>query len=143
MSVGHACALTGRRLCALLAVSSAALHAAMLGHAGAPAVALLMVAMLAVCLFCAWELWRDSSLRAWTLVALMNLGMVAVHLGGGGHQHGAPLQLTGASAPSALITVATAIAAVEVAAAGVVLFYRTRGRAARLGAGRGELAQYQ
>ncbi len=134
MSVGHACAVTGRRLCALLAVCSAGLHAVMLGHAGSAAVAVLLVAMLGVCLFCAWELWRDSSLRAWTLVALMNLGMVAVHLGGSGHQHGAPLQLAGAAAPSALMTVATAIALVEVAAAVAVLFYRTRDRATRLGA---------
>lgn len=140
MSVGRACALTGRRLCALLAVCSAALHALMLGHAGAPAIAALLVAMLGVCLFCAWELWRDGSLRAWTLVALMNLGMVAVHLGGSTHQHGAPLHLTAVSAPSALMALATVIALVEVAAAVVVLFYRTRERAARLGAGRGELA---
>jgi hypothetical protein len=143
MSVGRACALTGRRLCALLAVCSAGLHALMLGHAGSPAIAALLVAMLGVCLFCAWELWRDGSLRAWTLVALMNLGMVAVHLGGSGHQHGPALSLPATASPSALMTVATVIALVEVAAAVVVLSYRTRDRAARLSAGRGELAQHQ
>ncbi|CAN5844780.1 hypothetical protein BH10ACT9_BH10ACT9_32550 [soil metagenome] len=139
MSVSRSCALVGRRACALLAASSAALHAVMLGHAGSPAVAVLLIAMLSVCLFCAWELWRDSSLRAWTLVALMNLGMVAVHLSGVGHQHGAAPTLPTATSPPTLMTVATAIAAVEVAAATTVLFYRTRGRAAQLAAGR-ELA---
>jgi hypothetical protein len=140
MSVSRSCAVVGRRVCALLAVCSAALHALMLGHAGAPAVAAVLVVMLAVCLVCAWELWRDGSLRAWTLVALMNLGMVAVHMSSAGHRHGATLTLPAASSPSMLMTVATAIAAVEVAAAAVVLFYRTRGRATHLSAGRGELA---
>ena len=132
MAISRAAAVAGRRGCAVLAVCSAALHGVMLGHAGSPAVAVLLIAMLGVCLFCAWELWCDGSLRAWTLVALMNLGMVAVHLTGGAHQHGAPVQLSGAASPSVLMTVATAIAAVEVAAATAVLCYRTRGRAAQL-----------
>ncbi|CAN5291495.1 hypothetical protein BH11ACT7_BH11ACT7_40270 [soil metagenome] len=140
MSVSRSCAVGGRRACALLAVCSAALHAAMLGHAGSAAVVVLLVGMLGVCLFCAWELWRESSLRAWTVVALMNLGMVAVHLSGAGHHHGATLTLPAPTAPSTLMTVATAIAAVEVAAAATVLVYRTRGRAAQLAAGRTELA---
>ena len=132
MPISRAAAMAGRRGCAVLAVVSAALHGVMLGHAGSPAIAVLLIAMLGVCLFCAWELWSDGSLRAWTLVALMNLGMVAVHLTGGGHQHGAAVQFVGAAAPSTLMTVATGIALVEVAAAAGVLFYRTRGRAAQL-----------
>lgn len=139
MSVGHTCAVTGRRVCALLAVCSAGLHVMMLGHAGSLAVAGLLIVMLGVCLFCAWELWRDGSVRAWMLVALMNLGMVAVHSSSVGHRHGAPLQLTSTST-SALMAAATAVAVIEVLAAASVLFYRTRGRAERLGAGRSELA---
>lgn len=140
MSRSHTAAVVGRRACALLAVCSAVLHGVMLGHAGAVAVAAVMATMLAVCLFCAWELWNDGSLRAWTLVALMNLGMVAVHATGSGHHHGAPVQLSGAATPSALMAVAAAIAVIEVSAAAAVLFYRTRDRAARLSTGRGELA---
>jgi hypothetical protein len=140
MPISYAAAVAGRRVCALMAACSAALHAVMLGHAGSPAVAVLLVGMLGVCLFCAWELWSDGSLRAWTLVALMNLGMVAIHMKGAAHQHGTALSLPAASSPSTLMTVATAIAAVEVAAATTVLFYRTRGRAAQLAAGRSELA---
>jgi nanoRNase/pAp phosphatase (c-di-AMP/oligoRNAs hydrolase) len=140
MPMSHAAAVVGRRACALLAVCSAALHAVMLGHAGSVAVAALLVAMVGVCLFCAWELWRHGSLRAWMLVALMNLGMVAVHLTGGGHHHAAARTLPAATSPSTLMTIATAIAAVEVAAATTVLFYRTRGRATQLAAGRSELA---
>ncbi|WP_199254157.1 hypothetical protein [Mycolicibacterium mengxianglii] len=135
MSVSRVSAAVGRRACALLAVCSAVLHAVMLGQAGSPAVAALLIVMSGVCLFCAWELWRDGCLRAWALVALMNLGMIAVHSGGGGHHHGAPLQLSAATSPSTLMAVATTIATVEVAAAVAVLFYRTRGRAERLGAG--------
>ncbi|MDF2826165.1 MAG: hypothetical protein K0R68_3573 [Mycobacterium sp.] len=140
MSVGQACALTGRRVCASLAVCSAALHVLMLGHAESAAVSAVVAVMLAVCVFCAWELWRDGSLRAWALVALMNLGMVAVHATSAGHHHGASLQLETAGSPSPLMAVATAIAAVEVAAAAAVLFYRTRDRADRLTAGRSEPA---
>jgi len=140
MSTSRTSAVLGRRTCALLAVCSAVLHAVMLGQAGSPLVAVLLVAMLGVCLFCAWELWSDGSLRAWTLVALMNLGMVALHTTGGGHHHGAPVQLSAAAAPSTLMAVATAIAVVEISAAAAVLFYRTRDRAARLSTGRGELA---
>lgn len=132
-----AVAVCGRRLCAVLAVCSAALHGMMLGHAGSPAVAALLIGMAGVCLFCAWELWRDGSVRAWMLVALMNLGMVAVHATSVGHHHGAPLQVTAAS-PSALMAVATTVAVVEVLAAASVLFYRTRDRAERLSVGTSE-----
>lgn len=132
MPISRAAAVGGRRACALLAACSAALHGAMLGQAGQPAVAALLAVMMAVCLFCAWELWSHGSLRAWTLVALMNLGMVAVHLTGSSHQHGAALQLSAPGAPSVLMTVATGIALVEVAAATAVLFYRTRDRATQL-----------
>ena len=132
LSHAAAAAVVGRRACAVLAVCSAALHGLMLGDAGQPLVAVLLVAMMAVCVYCAWELWTDGAMRAWCLVAIMNLGMVAVHMTGASHQHGAALQLTAPTTPSALMTVVTTIAAIEVAAAMAVLFYRTRGRAERL-----------
>lgn len=131
--------LTARRVCALLAVASAVLHALMLGHAGSLAVAVLLSTMLGVCLFCAWELWRAGSIRAWMLVALMNLGMVALHLSSAGHRHGVPVQLVGTT-PSRLMGTATVIAAVEVAAAMAVLVYRTRGQANRLSGAGGDPA---
>ncbi|MGB3485091.1 MAG: hypothetical protein WBB07_23075 [Mycobacterium sp.] len=140
MSVSHRCAVFGRRTCAVLAVTSAALHAVMLAHTDSPGVAVLMLLMAAVCLYCAWELWYGGSVRAWLLVALMNLGMVAVHVTGAGHQHGAPFQPTQATPPSPMMTIATVIALIEVAAAVGVLCFQTRGHAARLTAGRGELA---
>jgi hypothetical protein len=138
MSVAPVCAVAGRRLCALLAVCSAGLHLLMLGHTGSIAAAVVLLVMLGVCLFCAGELWRAGSVRAWTLVALMNLGMLALHLSGVGHQHGVAVTQAAVN-PSALMRAVAAIAVVEVAAATAVLLYRTRGRAAQLSAGRGEV----
>lgn len=113
----------GRRACAVLAVCSATLHATMLGHA-APVAAGLLVAMIVGCLYCAWELWRDGSVRAWTVVALMNLAMIGLHLPAPPHHHGA-----GSAAPTSM-SVATSVALVEVLIAAAVLYVRSRGRLA-------------
>jgi len=87
-------AMVGRRVGAGLAVSSAVLHGLSLGHVANLAVAVLMVAMIAGCLYCAYDLWLRGTVRAWVLVASMNLAMIAIHLpmlsshhhGGGGPQ---------------------------------------------------------
>ena len=79
----------GRRACAALAVVSAGLHAAMLGHASNLIAAGLLATMIAACLYCARELWRDGTERAWVVVALMNLAMIALHLPAPAHHHGA------------------------------------------------------
>ncbi|WP_448453602.1 hypothetical protein [Mycolicibacterium phlei] len=118
----------GRRLCAVLAAGSAGLHAAMLGHAGGPVATGLLVAMIAACLYCARDLWRDDRVRSWVIVALMNLAMIALHLPGPGHSHGT----TVGSQPSTLMAAATVVALIEVAAAAAVLYLRSRGQYARL-----------
>jgi hypothetical protein len=118
-------ATLGRRACAVLAAASAVLHGVMLGHAANPAIAVLMVAMIAVCLFCARDLWQRGSLRAWCVVGLMNIAMIAVHLPAPVHHHGA---YAAAGQQSMLMGLATAIAAVEVTVAIAVLYYRTRRR---------------
>ena len=51
-------AVLGRRLCAVLAVMSAMLHLAMLGHAGNAALTVGITAMALACLYCGYELWR-------------------------------------------------------------------------------------
>ncbi|PRC50031.1 hypothetical protein C6A85_71625, partial [Mycobacterium sp. ITM-2017-0098] len=67
---------------ALLAVSSAVLHASSLNPVA--------LAMAAACLYCAYELWRFDSVRSWVLVAVMNIAMIGLHLvTTGGHHHGA------------------------------------------------------
>jgi hypothetical protein len=125
-------AVLGRRTCAGLAVTSAGLHAVMLGHAGAAA-ALLLAAMIGACLYCARDLWRDGTVRAWVVVALMNLAMIALHLPGPTHQHGA----TGtAEQPSTVMTVATTLALTEALAAAAVLYAYSR-RLGELSARRG------
>ncbi|MEO3758049.1 hypothetical protein ABGB19_07150 [Mycobacterium sp. B14F4] len=121
-------AALGRRACAALAAASACLHAAMLGHAAGPVAGALLAAMIAACLYCAVDLWRGGTVRAWVVVALMNLAMIGLHLPAPAHHH-AP---AAASPASALMAAATVLAMVEVAAAAAVLYVRSRGQYARV-----------
>ena len=113
----------GRRACAALALSSAGLHAAMLGHASNVVAGGLLAAMIVACVYCARDLWLRGTLRAWCVVGLMNIAMIAVHLPMPAHHHG---MHAAAGQQSTLMGLATAIAAVEVAVAMAVLYYRTR-----------------
>jgi len=115
----------GRRACAALALSSAGLHAVMLGHASNVVAGGLLAAMIVACVYCARDLWQRGSLRAWCVVGLMNIAMIAVHLPAPVHHHGAH---AAAGQQSMLMGLATAIAAVEVTVAIAVLYYRTRRR---------------
>jgi hypothetical protein len=117
-------AVIGRRACAALALSSAALHAAMLDHASNIVAGGLLAAMIVACVYCARDLWLRGTLRAWCVVGLMNIAMIAVHLPAPSHHHG--MQATSAGPQSTLMGLATAVAAVEVAVAMAVLYYRTR-----------------
>jgi hypothetical protein len=129
-------AVLGRRACALVAVCSAAAHGVMLSGSTNPALAAVVIAMMGACLYCARDLWTVGSSRAWCLVAVMNLAMVAVHWSAPGHHHtevvGAGLIGTGAPTASALMTVATTLSVLEAAAATAVLYVQSRGRAVSL-----------
>lgn len=116
--------VAGRRACAALAACSAVLHGLSIGHATNLAAAALMTAMCATCLYCAGELWVRGTLRGWTVVAAMNLAMIAVHLPSPEHHHGGGVASAAGSTPMAW---ATGLAAVEAVIAAAVLFYRTRG----------------
>ena len=120
-------AVVGRRACAALALSSAGLHAAMLGHASNVVAGVLLAAMILACVYCARDLWLRGTLRAWCVVGLMNIAMIAVHLPPPSHHHG--MQAASAAQESTLMGLATAVAAVEVVVAMAVLYYRTRGNA--------------
>ncbi len=78
----------GRRACAALALTSAGLHAAMLGHASNVVAGGLLAAMIVACVYCARDLWLRGTLRAWCVVGLMNIAMIAVHLPMPAHHHG-------------------------------------------------------
>jgi NADH:ubiquinone oxidoreductase subunit K len=119
-------AVFGRRACAALALGSAGLHAAMLGHAPNAVAGALLAAMIVACVYCARDLWQRGTLKAWCVVGLMNIAMIAVHLPAPAHHHG---MHAAASQQSTLMGLATAIAAVEVTVAIAVLYYRTRGNA--------------
>ena len=121
--------VVARRIAAGLAAISAALHGIMLGHAGGLALALLIAGMAVVCLYCACELWRSGSTRAWTLVAAMNLAMVAVHLPLSGGHHVTHVAMEAVVPQPSILTLATALSIVEVVIAVGVLWYRSRGNA--------------
>ena len=125
----------GRRACAVLAATSAVLHGAMVGDAGKAVVAVLVVGMAVACLYCARELWIAGSLRVWCIVAVMNLGMVAVHWSMPAHHHDRAASVaSGASASpmSTLMIIATTISLVEAVIATAVLWAQTRRRAVTL-----------
>jgi hypothetical protein len=128
MSTATTSAVLGRRTCALVAVGSAAVHGLMLGRSTNPALAVLVVVMMGACLYCARDLWTVGSSRAWCLVAVMNLGMIAVHWSAPGHHHTGVIS-TVALPASALMTVATTLSVLEAAAATAVLYVQSRGRA--------------
>ena len=123
--VPAASAVVGRRACAVLALSSAGLHAAMLGHASNLAVGVVLTAMIVACGYCARDLWMRGTLRAWCVVGLMNIAMIAVHMPMPAHHHGTHMAAA-MGGQSALMGLATAIAAVEVTVAIAVVYYRTR-----------------
>jgi len=123
-------ALVARRTAAVLAASSAVLHAVMLGHAGSAALTVLIAGMVGACLYCARELWLSGTSRAWCLVAVMNLVMVAVHLPMSGSHHIAHVVTEGLAPQPTIMTLATTLSMVEVLIAVAVLCYRTRGNAA-------------
>jgi len=134
-------ATLGRRMCAAAAVCSAGLHVLMVGHVGSPAVRILLVAMALACLYCARDLWAGPSLRAWCVVALMSLGMVAIHFTVPGC-HSSVVDTTAPvlAGPGVLMSTATAVALAEAVIATAVLTWRTRGRYELLTTGPGEPA---
>jgi hypothetical protein len=110
----------------VLAAASAGLHVAMIDHASSLVAAALLAAMVVACLYCARDLWRDGTARAWVVVALMNLAMIALHLPVPAHHHGMPD--VAAPPPSTLMTAATVLAFIEVVAATAALYAGSRGR---------------
>jgi hypothetical protein len=133
MSGADRASLVARRAAAALAAVSAALHGVMLGHAGSPALAVLIAVMVGACLYCAYELWSSGTLRAWCLVAVMNLAMVAVHLPMSGAHHITHVDVNAVVPQSMIMTSATVLSMVEVLIAVAVLVYRTRGNARAVG----------
>jgi hypothetical protein len=114
-----------RRTGAVLAVGSAVLHGFSLGETNT-GIAVLTVAMLVGCLYCAYELWTRDTVRSWVSVAVMNLAMIGVHLPMvGGHHHGGGPVVASATAPTSM-QLATFVAIVEVLFAATVLFVRAR-----------------
>jgi hypothetical protein len=120
-------ALFGRRACAALAACSAVLHGISLGHGTNLAAAGLTVAMAAGWLYGARDLGVRGTLRAWVLVALMDLTMIAIHAPApAAHHHGGGVTTAAPAHHSTVMNLATTLAAVEVVATAAVLYSRTR-----------------
>ena len=127
MFAARASAVIARRGCAIGAMCSAVVHGLLLGNAGSPVAALFGIVMMAACLYCARDLWLEGSTRAWCLVAVMNLGMVAVHWSLPGHNHHGPILAQARDVPaSTLMTVATSLSLLEATVATTVLYVITR-----------------
>lgn len=133
MSAADISSVVARRTAAGVAAISAGLHGVMLGHVGSAAAAVLIAGMVGACLYCARELWVSGTTRAWCLVALMNLGMVAVHLPMSGSHHLTHAAMEAVVPQSMIMTSATVLSMVEVLIAVAVLCYRTRGNARAVG----------
>lgn len=128
---------------AALAVFSAVLHGASLGHVahqgGAPA-ATAMVAMIGGCLYCARHLWTRAAPSDWATVAVMSLVMIGMHLpfSGARHVHSSSPAVV-ASLPVGqampLMTMAAMTAAAEAAIATIALAATTNLRNRQLFAG--------
>lgn len=66
------------RIGAVLAMVSVALHVMLI--ASTPTVwMVVMLALAAVCLLCAWHLWTAPTTRTWILVAMSGAAMLVVH----------------------------------------------------------------
>lgn len=123
---------------AVVAVFSAALHAAALGHMGehdGPLVATSMVVMICGCLWCASHLWRRAAPADWAAVAVMSLVMIALHtpLGAGHHGHSSSPALAanlpvGQVMPLMTIAVMAALAEAAIATIALVITTNLRNR---------------
>lgn len=120
----------GRRVCAVLAAGSAALHLMMIGHAANPVGVVVVVAMAVGCVICACELWRASSERVWCSVAVMNLAMIGMHIPAPAHRHEVAAPVIAIPLQPVKV-LATGVALSEVLVASAVLCVLVRRRRAQ------------
>ena len=78
----------GRRACAALALSFGGSARRDAGPCVERRGRGLLAAMIVACVYCARDLWLRGTLRAWCVVGLMNIAMIAVHLPMPAHHHG-------------------------------------------------------
>ena len=103
-----------------LALASAAVHV-LLVDAGSLG-SLVMVAMAAVCLPCAWHLWRSPSASVWRLTALLDVVMLVLHaqMLGSSSGHG----MSHGSSPEGLMLLGLGLVGAQLALAAVALLRR-------------------
>jgi hypothetical protein len=106
---------------AALALASAAVHLALLDATSLGS--LLMVAMAAVCLPCAWHLWRSPTAPVWGMTAAVDGVMLVVHaqMLGGSH---AMAGMHHSAAPSPLMWLGLGLVVSQLALAGTAALRR-------------------
>ena len=107
------------RVAAVLAVLSAGLHLLLLDAASLGS--LVMGAMAAACLPCAWHLWRSPTASVWGATAAIDATMLVLHAqllaGTSAHSHGA-------ATDGSLMWLGLALVAVELGVAGAAALRR-------------------
>ena len=112
-------AVTLGRVAALLAVASAAVHLALLDPSSLTS--LVMVAMAAVCLPCAWHQWRSPTPAVWRTTAAVDAVMLVAHVQMLGDGSTGPHQHTG---PHPLMWLGLGLVVAQLALAGSALLRR-------------------
>ncbi|MFW0794855.1 hypothetical protein AAFP30_13675 [Gordonia sp. CPCC 205515] len=112
-----------------LAMLSAALHVAGLGHLG-PVGAVLTLVMVVGCLGCGVHLLRTPSPRSWAMLVGMSSAMIAIHLAAmtmpmSHHSMAVSTHTGSVSAMSGSAGLTIAVAAIEVAFATIMLWTST------------------
>ncbi|MDP8015157.1 hypothetical protein [Prescottella equi] len=116
------------RFIAIVGLTSAAAHAAMLGRHDSVWGDVVVLLLIGACLWCSRHLWNRPRPHHYGASALMSLMMLAVHLplGGGHGHHGSGLSYATMPLPSTVTVLTLALAGTELVLAYGVLHLRTR-----------------
>jgi hypothetical protein len=115
-------ALALGRVAAVLALASAAVHLLLLDAGSLGSV--VMVAMAAACLPCAWHLWRSPTGSVWRLTALVDAAMLVLHAQMLGTPSPEMAGMSHDTAPSSLMWLALGLVAAQLALAGAAAVRR-------------------
>lgn len=103
------------RIAAALALLSAVMH---LRTGVTDVTSAVVAAMAMLCVYCVVDLLRSGGNRAWVMVAVTSAGMLLAHSSFPAHHHAANQTST--------MTMASAVATIELVLAASVVFFRTR-----------------
>jgi hypothetical protein len=115
-------ALALGRVAAVLALASAAVHLLLLDARSLGSV--VMVLMAAVCLPCAWHLWRSPTGSVWRVTAMVDAAMLVLHLQMLGTPEHAMPGMSAAGHPDGLMWLGLGLVTAQLAAAALAAVRR-------------------